>query len=107
MTVFRSRKLRHPWLTDNHRSPCAAYLILGGRGEAVLRDLFLDGDTFHSSGRAEKEPFVGDWQRGFGVRVGQVEVEYVALTRSHEYFGGPGNHPYSRIMVDFLAPSAR
>jgi hypothetical protein len=95
--------LNHPWLVDPHPSESSIYVIFGGRAEAVARDLFLDGLTFGHSQHVRKYPFVFDAERGIGLRLNRVELEYTAVNRTREYENGPANHPYGRIALNLLA----
>ena len=56
------------------------YLFAGGEGRAVLRNIFLDGNTFADSHNIAKEPFVGSLQVGFS-----VSYKRVRLVFSHVY----------------------
>jgi hypothetical protein len=52
-------------------------------GQAVLRDIFLDGNTFRDSHSVDKEPFVADLMVGVVLRVNRFKIFYsqVYLTR--------------------------
>lgn len=52
-------------------------------GQAVLRDIFLDGNTFRDSHSVDKEPFVADLMVGISLRIGCFKIFYsqVYLTR--------------------------
>ena len=89
----------HPWLVDAPARPLAVFLFLGARGEAVGRDLFLDGSTFHRSGSVPRVPFISDWERGVDFRLWRLGAEYRAITQGREYRPGPGTHTYSGITV--------
>ena len=89
----------HPWL-DIPRKPALGFTIFGGvYGEAVARDLFLDGSTYRSSVRVSRTPFVGELQLGAALRGRRLAVEYRATTRSREYHTGPPNHAYGSITL--------
>jgi hypothetical protein len=52
-------------------------------GQAVLRDIFLDGNTFRDSHSVDKEPFVADLMVGISLRINRFKLFYsrVYLTR--------------------------
>jgi hypothetical protein len=93
--------LTHPWLADAGTRWWEAYMLLGGQAEAVGRDLFLDGSTFRRSIHVTREPVVGGWERGAGVRLGRLSVEYRAVTQSREYRTGPVTHPFGGISMSW------
>jgi hypothetical protein len=62
------------------------YLFAGVDGRWMLRNIFLDGNTFRDSHRVDRRPLVGDFQFGiaaaaFGIRGGLV---YVLRSREFE-----------------------
>jgi len=61
------------------------YGFLGFEGRAVLRDIFLDGNSFTESHRVEKETFVGDIQYGFVYMFDDIRLSYSQLIRTNEF----------------------
>lgn len=45
-------------------------------GTALLRNIFLDGNTFEDSHRVDKKPFTMDISLGIGIRVGSFNFSY-------------------------------
>jgi len=45
-------------------------------GKALLRNIFLDGNTFQDSHRVDKRPFTMDISLGMGIRVGRFNFSY-------------------------------
>ncbi|HEX8318720.1 lipid A deacylase LpxR family protein [Longimicrobium sp.] len=89
--------LRHPWAA---RAPqgTSVYLSATASGQAVLRNLFLDGNTFGSQpARVHRELLVGSRGWGVGVASGRFGAEFRVLTRTREYREEPGGHPVSTI----------
>ena len=89
--------LAHPWLAPAAPGRLAAYAFVGARGEAVAHDLFLDGSTFRRSTSVARSPAVVEWERGAGLRVGRLALEYRAATRSREYETGRRSHSYGTL----------
>jgi lipid A 3-O-deacylase len=78
----------------------SGWIEAGGRQEAVLRDLFLDGSTF--GGRdtgVERRVWVAQGEAAFGVRYGGTELEYRFVLRGREYETQQEPHPYGSIRL--------
>ena len=91
--------LSHPWLVDAGARPWEVYLFSGGQVEAVARDLFLDGTTFHSSVHVQHQPLVMNWERGIGARLGRLGIEYRIVAQGREYRNGPVAHPFGGFTI--------
>lgn len=63
------------------------YLFAGLEGRAVLRNIFLDGNTFGQSHSVDKEPFVADAWFGWAVSVSQVRLAATYIMRTKEFQG--------------------
>lgn len=62
------------------------YLFAGVEGRVVLRNIFLDGNTFQDSHSVDKYPLVADLQAGVAVMLGErVRLAYTHLWRSKEF----------------------
>jgi len=81
------------------RSNASAYAIAGFRADAVLRNLFLDGNLFRSSLSVDKLPFVSTHYVGLAVGAGRWDASYRVTTRSREYRTEPAAHRYSTFVV--------
>ncbi len=75
------------------------YARLGGRREWVLRDLFLDGNTFRSRSTARKLPFVSEGEAAAGFRAAKWSAEYRIVARSREYRAQPEAHAYGSLVL--------
>jgi hypothetical protein len=69
------------------------------RQEWVARNLFLDGNTFHESVRAEKRTWVSEVGVGIGYGFERWALEYRLIVRSREYDAQPGPHGYGSVAV--------
>jgi lipid A 3-O-deacylase len=58
---------------DEKRNRFGVHLFLSGGGQAVLHDIFLDGNTFRDSHSVDKKPFVGVFMGGIGLVTGRVK----------------------------------
>jgi lipid A 3-O-deacylase len=78
----------------------SGWIEAGGRQEAVLRDLFLDGNTF--GGRdtgVRRRTWVAQGEAAFGVRYRRTELEYRFVLRGREYETQEEPHPYGSIRL--------
>lgn len=65
--------------------PFAWYVFAGGNGQAVARDLFLDGTAFSSSPNVGHRTLVGEAEAGAAVMFGGVRVTYVQVFQTPEF----------------------
>lgn len=88
--------MSHPWHVPSWgaRAPFELFIVGGARQEFVARNFSLDGTTLHPDRAVEREPLVGEYTIGFGVRLGRVSLGWRAVTRSREYASGPKHHSY-------------
>ncbi|HEU4561921.1 MAG TPA: lipid A deacylase LpxR family protein [Longimicrobium sp.] len=73
------------------------YADAGARAEWVARDLFLDGNTFTTSVRADRRPLVAAGDAAAGYRWRQGWVEYRMSMRSREYAAQRAPHRYGSL----------
>ena len=68
--------------------PVAWYVFAGAGGQAVGRDVFLDGSTFRDRGPSvDKKNFVGELQAGLALMFAGVRVTYTHVWRTEEFRG--------------------
>lgn len=63
------------------------YLFASVNGRAVVRDIFLDGNTFGDSQSVDKKAFVGEYAMGVAFHVGGMKVSFARVHRSREFDG--------------------
>jgi hypothetical protein len=61
------------------------YLFAGGEGRVVLRNIFLDGNTFADSHSVDKKWLVGDVQVGLAFQINRFRLTYTQIYRTREY----------------------
>ena len=88
------------YFRPNNRS--SWYLYLGFEGRLVIRDIFLDGNTFSDSHSVEKEPLVGDMQYGFVYLFDDMRISFSNMVRSDEYTTQEETTRYGAINISFL-----
>lgn len=86
----------HPWMLEKHRG-IGVHALFGVRGDLVLRNLFLDGNTFRSGPRVQHVPFVWQKEMGVGISIGSISLDYQQSVRSDEFTTGRRYHPYGTV----------
>jgi len=79
----------------------SAYLSAGVNGRWVLRDIFLDGNTFENSHDVDKEPLVGDVVLGASVIWRRFKLSYSHVLRSREFEDQRGTQQFGSISLSF------
>lgn len=72
---------------SSRRGERSAYLFVAGDGRYVVRDLFLDGNTFRDSHSVERRPWVGEASVGVAAHFGSMRVSFSMQQRSREFDG--------------------
>jgi hypothetical protein len=86
--------------TGLHR--IGAHLFVGARGDAVLRNLTLDGNTTGSGPGVEKEPLVGTLMVGVGLNLGRWEITLAHVYQTREYESQSAHSEYGSIVASFV-----
>ncbi len=79
----------------------SAYVSAAVGGRWVLRDVFLDGNTFEDSHSVDKEPVVGEVMLGASVLWRRFKLSYAQVLRSQEFEGQRGSQQYGSISLSF------
>ena len=85
---FGSCQMRDDCIPDqkfDRAAPFGTHLFTRFNGRAVLRNIFLDGNTFRASHSVDKEPFVADVTAGFGIQYRSFRMTYAYVYLSKEY----------------------
>jgi hypothetical protein len=90
--------LRHPWLPEASSATTEISVVAGMTGRFVVRDIFLDGNTFRTSPRVGHRAFVGVGELGLQLRYKAFALGYNAYTSSRAYAAGPAWHPWSSMI---------
>ena len=71
--------------------PFAWYVFAGADGQAIARDMFLDGSTFRAnSPYVSKRPFLGEVQAGLAVMAFGVRLTYTQVWQTESFHGQKG-----------------
>ncbi|WP_084398603.1 lipid A deacylase LpxR family protein [Henriciella aquimarina] len=77
-----------------------AYLFAGLDGRVVLRDIFLDGNTFKDSRSVDhRNMLVGDMQAGAAVHVSNVQLAFTYVHRTEEFRRQDGAQKFGAVSV--------
>lgn len=66
-------------------SDVAWYIFAGADGQAVARDVFLDGNLFSRSAHVTRIPWIGELQAGFAVIWRGVRLSYVQTWQTEQF----------------------
>jgi lipid A 3-O-deacylase len=77
------------------------YLFALVEGHAVLRNIFLDGNTFRESHRVDKNLFVADIVIGIALCVGRFKVNYGYVYRTKQFETQKRNQIFGAIKISF------
>jgi hypothetical protein len=73
----------------------------GVSGRAVLRDIFLDGNTLHPEYRVGHKTGVGAAETGVELRLASLTLAYRVVDDTRSYAAGPAWHPWSSLVGGF------
>lgn len=77
------------------------YVFTGGEARLVIRNIFLDGNTFKDSHSVDKKPLVGDIQAGVVFQYDRIRLSYTQIYRLKEFKGQKRPHNYGSLGVSY------
>jgi hypothetical protein len=77
------------------------YFFIGAGGEAVARNIFLDGNTDGNSLRVSHRPFVAEAQAGIAILINGMRISYTQVLRTPEFFERDRWDQFGSINVSF------
>jgi lipid A 3-O-deacylase len=77
------------------------YFFVGAGGDAVARNIFLDGNTDGNSMRVSHRPFVAEAQAGLAILFRGVRITYTQVLRTPEFFERDRWDQFGSINVTF------
>jgi hypothetical protein len=86
--------------SDSKKSGIHGFLYLVGH--AVIRNIFLDGNTFQDSHRVEKYPFVGDIALGFVISKNRFKFSYAYVFRTKQFTTQAKPHIFGAINISYV-----
>lgn len=75
------------------------YFFGGVQSRLVLRNIFLDGNSFRNSARVNKRNLVHDFQIGVAVRWNGVRLSWTMVRRTEEFAGQTEPHTFAAITL--------
>jgi hypothetical protein len=88
---------------DDRRRPFGVHVFLTIDGRAVLRDIFLEGNTWRDRHSVNKEYFVADMGAGIGISAGRFKVAYGLVYRTKEFDKQKSNgHIFGSLLITFF-----
>jgi lipid A 3-O-deacylase len=78
------------------------YVFFGAEGRGVLRNIFLDGNTFRNSYSVDKKPFVGDVQGGIAVVMGRSRLAYTHILWIEKFDTQDDTDHFGSISLSFI-----
>jgi hypothetical protein len=79
----------------------SAYLFAGAGGRAVLRDIFLNGNTFRDSHEVDHKLLVGDLIAGITLGYGEFKLSLAQVLRTREFDGQTRDHRFGSITLNY------
>jgi hypothetical protein len=79
----------------------SAHVFIATTARAVLRDIFLDGNTFADSHSVDKKPVVVDFVLGASVVFRDFKISYAHVFRTKEFEGQPEGVGFGSISVSY------
>lgn len=70
-------------------------------GQAVIRNILLDGNTFRDSHSVDKRPFVADFVVGFGMIIQRVKVTYSYVFQTKEFEAQKDDQHFAALSASF------
>jgi len=77
------------------------YFFTGFEGRAVVRNIFLDGNTFSDSHSVDKKPFVGDLQAGLSAQWDRFRLTYNQIFRTKEFDGQEKSDIFGALSLSY------
>ncbi|MFH2093392.1 MAG: lipid A deacylase LpxR family protein, partial [Pseudomonadota bacterium] len=72
-------------LSKSAKKQLGAHLFVSSQIEAVLHDIFLDGNTWQDSPSVDKEPFIAELSAGFAISFDMIKLTYRHMLRSKQF----------------------
>ncbi|MDX2495918.1 MAG: lipid A deacylase LpxR family protein [Desulfuromusa sp.] len=82
-------------------SNLSIYLFTAVNGRIVLRDIFLDGNTFRSSHHVDKKTLVADLSTGITARYRRLSLSLANTHRTREFEQQPKHHDFASITLSY------
>ncbi|PLY03965.1 MAG: hypothetical protein C0622_03735 [Desulfuromonas sp.] len=98
-SVSRIRPAGSTWSEDD--KGFSVYLFGAVDGRAVLRDIFLDGNSFRDSHSVDKRPLVADLSCGLVTRYRNLSLHLSFTERTREFKGQEKTHGFGSMALGY------
>lgn len=85
----------------SNTSPFSLHAFAGVTGTVVLRNIFLDGNTFTDSHSVDKRWLVGDLALGVSLIYRRLKLSYTQVLRTREFDRQDDNHEFGSISLSY------
>ncbi len=75
------------------------HFFVGFGGGMVVRDIFLDGNTWQKSHRVDKEPFIGGVVSGVSLTYKRLVLTYTKVFSTNAFRGQEGGHTFGSVRL--------
>jgi hypothetical protein len=90
-------------MEEDRRRSFGIHAFFSIDGRAVLRDIFLDGNTCKDSHSVEKRYFVADMGAGMGISAKRFKLTYGVIYRTKEFKTQSSNgHFFGTLLLTFF-----
>jgi hypothetical protein len=79
----------------------SVHAFAAATGRLVLRDIFLEGNTFRDSHSVDKELLVGDFIVGVSLIFDSLKLSYAQVFRTKEFKGQDSGHHFGSISLSY------
>jgi lipid A 3-O-deacylase len=77
------------------------HALVAVTGRFVIRDIFLDGNTFTDSHSVDKKLLVGDLILGVSLIIDNFKLSYAQVLRSREFDGQDSGHNFGSLSISY------
>lgn len=84
---------------DHAADGVSVYLFGGVEGRAVLRNIFLDGNSWRDSLNVQRKPLVADFQVGAVVQTPGFQLAYTFVIRTEEFDGQQEEQQFGAVSL--------
>jgi len=86
----------------NNRINSSIYIYAALDGQAIFRDIFLDGNTILDGPRVEKNPFAANILTGFGIHIKKFFITYTYVFWTKKFKTENHNHKFGVLNVSYF-----
>lgn len=89
-------------VTGGNANKFGIHFFTAFEARAVLKDIFLDGNTFQDSHSVDKELLVADLMSGIAVHYGSIRMNYTYVLRTKEFKQQDDNHAFGAVSITYV-----